>query len=54
MRLLWGHSYLMLFGVGVSCSVLYSIDSYLYICKLKGKIASIREEKAHLNAIVYP
>ena len=30
-RSFWCHSYLMLFGVGVSCLILYSIVSYLYV-----------------------
>ena len=37
------NSYLMLFGVGVSCSILYSIVSYLYV-SCNGSITSVGEE----------
>ena len=34
----------MLFGVGVSCRILYSIGSYLYV-SCSGSITSVGEEK---------
>ena len=39
------------FGVGVSCRILYSIDSYLYI-SCSGSITSVGEERANLSAVV--
>ena len=42
----------MLFGVGVSCHILYSIVSYLNV-SCSGLITSIGEERANLSAIVY-
>ena len=42
----------MLFGVGVSFRILYSILSYLYV-SCSGSITSVGEEKANLSAIVY-
>ena len=44
----------MLFGVGVSCRcrILSSIVIYLYV-SCSGSIASVREERANLSAIVY-
>ena len=42
----------MLFGVGVSCRILYSIVSYLYI-SCSGSITSFGEKRANLSAIVY-
>ena len=42
----------MLFGVGVSCRILYSIVSYLYV-SCSGSITSVGEERANLSAIVY-
>ena len=42
----------MLFGVGVSCRILYSIASYLYV-SCSGSITSVGTEKANLSAIVY-
>ena len=42
----------MLFGVGVSCRVLYSVDSYLYI-NCSGPINSAGEERAYLSVVVY-
>ena len=42
----------MFFGVGVSCHILYSIVSYLYVnCSVS--ITSVGEERADLSAIVY-
>ena len=46
------NSWLMLFGVGVSCRILYSYVSYLYVC-CKGSITSVGTERANLSAIVY-
>ena len=40
----------MLFGVGVSCRILYSIVSYLYI-SCNGSITSVGEERANVSAI---
>ena len=45
-------SYLMFYGVGVSCRILYSIVSYLYV-SCSGPIISVGEERANLPAIVY-
>ena len=42
----------MLFGVGVSCLVLYFIISYLYV-SCGGSITSVGEERANLSAVVY-
>ena len=42
----------MLFGVGVSCRILYSIVSYSYV-SCSGSITSVREERANLSAIDY-
>ena len=42
----------MLFGVGVSCRILYSIVSYLYV-SCSGSITSVGEEIANLFGIVY-
>ena len=42
----------MLFGVGVSCRILYSIVSKLYV-SFSGSITSVGEERANLSAIVY-
>ena len=42
----------MSFGVGVSCRMLYSIVSYLYV-SCSGSITSVGEERANLFAIVY-
>ena len=47
----WCDSYLMFFGVGVSCRILYSFVGYLYI-SCSGLITSVREERANLSAIV--
>ena len=44
--------YFVLFGVGVSCRILYAIVSYLYVsCSVS--ITSVVEERANLSAIVY-
>ena len=40
------------FGVDVSCRILYSVDSYLYV-SCSGSITSVGEERANLSAIVY-
>ena len=42
----------MLFGVGVSCYVLSSIVSYLYV-SCSGSITSVGSERANLSAVVY-
>ena len=44
----------MLLGVhvGVSCRILYSIVSYLYV-NCSESITSVGEERANLSAIVY-
>ena len=48
----WCNSYLMIFGVDVSCRILYSIVSYLYVsCSVS--ITWVWEERANLSAIVY-
>ena len=36
----------MLFGVGVSCRILYSIASYLYV-SCNGSITSVEEERGN-------
>ena len=41
----------MLFGVGVSCRILFSVVSYLYV-SCSGSITSVGEERANLSAIV--
>ena len=38
------NSYLMCFGVGISCRILYSSVGYLYVCG-GGSISSVREER---------
>ena len=44
----------MLFGVGVSYHILYSIVSYLYMyISCSGSITSVEEESANLSPIVY-
>ena len=44
----------MLFGVGVSCRILYFIVSYLYVhVNCSGSITSVGEGRANLSAIVY-
>ena len=43
---------LTVFGVGVSCSILYSFVGYLYVSG-SGSITSVGEERANLSAIVY-
>ena len=42
----------MFIGVGVSCRILYSIVSYLYV-SCSGLITSVGEERTNLSAIVY-
>ena len=42
----------MFYGVGVSCRILYSIVSYVYV-SCSGSITSVGEERANLSAIVY-
>ena len=51
------HSYLVwfllnVFGVGVSCRILYSFVVYLYVSR-SGSITSVGEERANLSAVVY-
>ena len=41
----------MLFGVGVSCRLLYAIVGYLYV-SCSGSVTSFREERAIFSAIV--
>ena len=41
----------MLFGVGVSCRILYFIVSYLCV-SCSGSISAVGEERANLSAIV--
>ena len=44
----------MLFGVGVSCRILYFIAIYLYMyVSCSGSVTSAGEERAYLSAIVY-
>ena len=43
---------LNVFGVGVSCRILYSFVGYLYV-SCSGSISSVGEERANLSAIVY-
>ena len=43
----------MLFGVGVSCRILYSIVGYLYVFSYSGLITSVGGERANLSAGVY-
>ena len=44
----------MLFRVGVSCRVLYSIVSYMYLyVRCSGSVTVVGEERANLFAIVY-
>ena len=47
-----GNSYLM-FLVGVSCRILYSIVSYLICVSCSGSITMAGEERANLSAIDY-
>ena len=42
----------MLFGVGVSCRILYSIFSYFYV-SCSGSITSVGAERTNLSTIVY-
>ena len=42
----------MLFGVCVSCFILYSIVSYLYVSP-SGSITSVGEKRANISAVVY-
>ena len=41
----------MVFGVGVSCRILYSIVNYSYVI-CSGSITSFGDERANLSAIV--
>ena len=51
-RWFWCNPYLILFGVGISCRILYFIVSYLYV-SCSGSNTSIGEERAtNLSAIV--
>ena len=43
---------LNVFGVGVSCHILYSFVVYLYVSG-SGSITSVGEERADLSAVVY-
>ena len=43
---------LNVFGIGVSCRILYSFVGYLYV-SCSGSITSVGEERANLSAIVY-
>ena len=43
---------LKVFGVGVSCRILYSFVGYLYVSG-NGSITSVGEERANFSAIVY-
>ena len=43
---------LNVFGVGVSCRILYSFVVYLYV-SCSGSITSVGEERAYLSAVVY-
>ena len=43
---------LNVFGVGVSCRILYSFVVYLYVSR-NGSITSVGEERANLSAVVY-
>ena len=45
-------SLLNVFGVGVSCHILYSFVVYLYVSG-SGSITSVGEERANLSAVVY-
>ena len=42
----------MVFGVGVSCRILYSIAICVYV-SCSGPVTSVGEENANLSAIVY-
>ena len=42
----------MVFGVDVSCRILYSFVGYLYVSG-SGSITSVGEERAYLSAVVY-
>ena len=46
------NSYLMFFGVGDSCRILYSLVGYLYVSG-SGSITSVFVERAYLSASVY-
>ena len=48
----WCYSYLMIFGVGVSCRTLYLIVNCLYV-SCSRSITLALEERANLSAIVY-
>ena len=43
---------LFLFGVGVSCRILYSFVGYFYV-SCSGSITSALEERASLSVFVY-
>ena len=51
-RLFLSDSYLIFFGVGVSCRFLYSFVGYIYVSG-SGSITSVGEETANLSAGVY-
>ena len=46
------YQYSNVFGVGVSCRILYSFVVYLYVSG-SGSITSVGEERANLSAVVY-
>ena len=48
----WCHSYFMLFGEGVSCCILYSVVSFLYV-SCSRSVSSVGEERSNLSAIGY-
>ena len=43
----------MVYRVGVSCRILYSVVSFFLYVSCSGSITSVGEEKANLSAIVY-
>ena len=43
---------LNVFGVGVSCCILYSFVVYLYVSG-SGSTTSVGEERAYFSAVVY-
>ena len=49
---IWSNSYLMFFGVGASCRILYSFVGHLYVSG-SGSTTTVGEERANLSAIVY-
>ena len=45
-------TYLLVFGVGVSCRKLYYFVVYLYV-NGSGSITSVGEDRANLSAVIY-